>query len=74
MHMSEKKKHQANRNLCKNWHSARFIWIWIWISCLRSNEPCAVKAGPLLDFFKPKFTVQETYVYPMPTQISGGKN
>jgi hypothetical protein len=25
------------------------IWIWIWISCLRSNyEPCAVKAGPLL--------------------------
>jgi hypothetical protein len=23
------------------------IWIWIWISCWRSNEPCAVIAGPL---------------------------
>jgi hypothetical protein len=21
--------------------------LWIWLSCLRSNEPCAVKAGPL---------------------------
>jgi hypothetical protein len=23
------------------------LWLWIWISCLRSNEPCAVIAGPL---------------------------
>jgi hypothetical protein len=22
------------------------VWIWNWIACVRSNEPCAVKAGP----------------------------
>jgi hypothetical protein len=47
--------------VCTGHHTVCMYWIshslyvlditqfvfWIWISCLRSNEPCAVKAGPL---------------------------
>jgi hypothetical protein len=38
--------HSSTQNKKQNNKSHQGI-LWIWISCLRSNEPCAVKAGPL---------------------------